>query len=85
MSEYENPLAFPQPMAQDGPFGGMTLRDYFASQCPLTVEEAWKVFTARHFEELFALADERAHFWHWFAMMRGEYADAMLAERSKTQ
>lgn len=28
----ENPPAFPQSLAPDGPFGGMTLRDYFAGQ-----------------------------------------------------
>ena len=26
----ENPPAFPQSLAPEGPFGGMTLRDYFA-------------------------------------------------------
>jgi len=28
----ENPPAFPQALNPDGPFGGMTLRDWFAGQ-----------------------------------------------------
>ncbi len=32
MSNVENPPAFPQSIAPDGPFGGMTLRDWFAGQ-----------------------------------------------------
>lgn len=82
--------AFPFP-SDDGPgqfqpSRGMTLRDWFASQCPLTVQEAWGIWTSREslpFLRTVASANERAPFFEYFAMLRFEYADAMLAERAK--
>ena len=76
--------AFPQSLAAGGPFGGLTARDYFAAHCPLTVAEAWAMWTNKPLDQA-RVGTERAAFWQWFAMMRGEYADAMLAERAKAE
>lgn len=61
---------------------GMSLRDWHATHCPITLEQAWGIWTkaeARGFETV-AQAKERTPFLQWFAGFRYEYADAMLAE-----
>lgn len=65
---------------------GMSLRDWFATQCPLTMPEAWQVWTNRSdfpFHRTISSAEERQPFFEYFALLRFEYADAMLAERAK--
>lgn len=52
-------------------FGGMTLRDYFAAHCPITLAEA---------EDHNMHAEDSMEF---YCKVRFEYADKMLAERAK--
>ena len=61
---------------------GITLRDYFATHCPIGMLEAWAVWTKRSYKEL-AKESEREGFFAFWAMLRNEYADAMLKERAK--
>jgi hypothetical protein len=64
---------------------GMTLRDYFASQCPLTINEFVAVYGFRDLPSLFDDSNEG----HWEAMLilfseyRYDYADAMLKARTQ--
>lgn len=63
---------------------GMTQRDWLASQCPLTMKEAWSIWTnslRRPFSNTISEERERSPFLRYFASLRYEYADAMLAER----
>ena len=62
----ENPPAFPQPLAAEGPFGGMGLRDWFAGQA-LAGMSAHKDSSKWEMHEI--TADAYA------------YADAMIAAR----
>ena len=50
---------------------GMSLRDYFAANCPITWTEAQE-YNDTGFDEV-----------AFFANVRYEYADAMIAERAK--
>lgn len=74
----ENPLAFPNSVQPDFQYAerGMTLRDYFASNCPITWTEfliGWKFSKT-------ALTTEALEAW---CDMRFDYADAMLKARGK--
>ena len=60
---------------------GAWLSDYYAAHCPLSVVEAWQIWSNRP-PTLFA-SEDRAGFWTWFAAIRHEYADAMLAARKE--
>lgn len=86
--------AFPgQPLGADGlpvdeAATGMSLRDWYATHCPITVQEAWGGWCSEKsypFDSKFQLQRERVGFWPWFSMLRFEYADAMLAEREKSE
>lgn len=71
-TDKEGGRAFPA-LFGDGswPSDGMTLRDYFAAHCPITMEEA----DDYHMHEDGLIS--------FYAAMRYEYADAMIAERAK--
>lgn len=71
----------------------MTMRQYYAASCPMTLEEAHKIWAGETWDEggnlrrrdsLYssALKDgaERIAFFEWWAQMRFEYADAMIKE-----
>lgn len=61
--------------------GGITLRDYFAAHAPVDFQMALQVFGA---QDINLTDDEtRAAFFAIWAMLRTEYADAMIAARSK--
>ena len=65
--------AFPDPDGQANYTGGMTLRDYFAAHAPPMPEQWWK--------------DSKGDGHHWAdasAAWAYFYADAMIAQRSKT-
>lgn len=47
---------------------GQMLRDYFAAHCPLTVSEAWSIWSAPHkMDDLMKDARERGGFWSWYS------------------
>ena len=85
MSGYGNTL----PM--EGPRGvewvevahGMTLRDYFAGQAPVSFETARKSICGFSADADMSRDANRATVFAVMALARYEYADAMLAERSK--
>jgi hypothetical protein len=59
---------------------GMDMRAYFAAHCPINLREAWETWTkTKNFNDLRSAA-ERKGFMEWFAILRFEYADAMLME-----
>lgn len=61
---------------------GMTLREYFAAHCPITMREAYE--TWRHSGNVLyglSYSTERRGFMEWWAIIRFEYADAMIAAR----
>lgn len=74
---------------------GMSLRDYHAAHRPMTMTEAYEIWsgqrTAHHpgdpgyRESLIGMGlragADRAGFFSWWAIMRFEYADAMIAAR----
>jgi hypothetical protein len=60
---------------------GMSLRDYFAAHCPITIEEA--VDIAIGAEELIAGERKLDDLLRFYADLRLRYADAMLAARDK--
>jgi hypothetical protein len=61
---------------------GMTLRDYFATQAPIDLSDARRI--CGFSEGASMLVDsQRATLWAVLSMTRYEYADAMLAEKSK--
>jgi len=84
----DNPPAFPFPEVRSGGFGvregsdGMSLRDWFAGQAPVTLFDAaiccgWDSLEAANMPK-----DEyRTTLWTIMTLMRYEYADAMLAAR----
>lgn len=77
-------MGIPSETHRDHVQEGMTLRDYFAAHAPITMKEVWGIWsTSRPFEETIGKADERRAFLHFFATIRGEYADAMIRGRSK--
>lgn len=75
----EKPQAFP---SDYNARRGMTLRDYFATHCPLTYSEAWKIWTAREFKTL-GEQSEHGPFLAFYAGLRCDYADAMLKARTE--
>lgn len=62
--------------------GGMPLRDYFASNAPVTVQDAIDVSGYKDRDCLKHDADRNVVF-AVLTMMRYEYADAMLSERKR--
>jgi hypothetical protein len=67
---------------------GMSLRDAMAINCPMTMEEFLKVYGRSEMQDLFGggLYDhERREFLKMFAQFRYEYADAMIAEKRRTE
>lgn len=62
-------------------FQGMTLRDYFAAHAPVELGTVLKVYGDEN-ADLF-LDNVRASYMAILAMVRYEYADAMLTEREK--
>lgn len=62
---------------------GLSRRDWFATHAPLSMKEAWAIWTdhkKRPMREMLGAGSERSPFLEWFAAMRFEYADAMLKE-----
>lgn len=84
--------AFPVPEAfRDS---GMTLREFYAAHCPMTMDQAYDIWCndrrspmpgtegyrdSRMYEGL-REGKERVAFFEWWALMRFEYADAMIKE-----
>lgn len=63
---------------------GMSLRDWFASHCPLTFSEAWSIWTNVErvpFDKTMQDGGEREDFLSFYAQLRFEYADAMIVGR----
>jgi hypothetical protein len=72
---------------------GMTLRQYYAAHCPMTMPEAHQIWASARTTDQpdqpgyrdsymsYALRDgrERLAFFDWWSQMRFEYADAMIA------
>ncbi len=94
MSKNTGGPAFPRPVSEDdGRFGrnqeqygaqdGMTLRDYFTANAPVTIGDA--MLRCGFCEESIGMFEQesRTEIFTVLAEMRGEYADAMLAERAK--
>ena len=88
----ENPSAFPLNATNDAtpgafcPDPGMTLRDYFAAQAPVTLFDAamscgWDSLAAANMGQ----DSYRATLWAVMTLMRYEYADAMLSARQETR
>lgn len=78
----ENPPAFPMGNPEQGGYDGMTLRDYFAGQAPVTLLDAAIACGWHGLEAAEMHRDEyRATLWAVMALMRYEYADAMLSSR----
>lgn len=61
---------------------GMSLRDWYRSQCPLTIEHALSTWSFDTFERL--SYNDRIEFWKWYRTLADEYADAMLKERENS-
>jgi hypothetical protein len=76
MSKPENPPAFPQSLSPEGPFGGMSLRDWFAGQALGAIVRSTSA--GQHMPLMLAGETSIEP-----AMARNAYAlaDAMLAER----
>ncbi len=73
--------AFPhQDSGDTGTRSGMTLRDWFAGQAPVTMGGAARVCGWPPEFNLTQDSD-RAAFWAVMAMLRFEYADAMIVAR----
>lgn len=76
--------AFPLPEGSETSAGseGMTLRDYFAAHCPITVEEAADIASGIG---MFSDEEERTldRLIDFYASVRVKYADAMLAARKE--
>lgn len=76
--------AFPIPgLHDDADFNGMTLRDYFAAKAPISLDDAMLavLHNPSHISTL--APSRRMEVFAKLAEMRLEYADAMLAARSK--
>jgi hypothetical protein len=58
---------------------GMSLREYLAAHCPITTREAFDLWTSTNRFSDLREAKERQGFLEWFAILRFEYADAILA------
>ena len=62
---------------------GMTLRDYFAAHCPITIEQA--VVIANDLDLPTDVVRSFDGLMRWYAELRVRYADAMLAAREVTK
>lgn len=60
------------------------MRDMLAIECKLTVSEAWAIWTGRPIENM-GVRSEREGFWDFYAILRYEYADAMLKQRKSNR
>jgi hypothetical protein len=88
MSDRTGGPAFPSDELHQGgqiyqQFHGMTLRDYFAAKAPIGVDDALTACGIDVPTIGMLPASERVVVLVALATMRGEYADAMLAERAK--
>lgn len=63
--------------------GGISVRDYFAAHAPITVEDALLLTGLSAHSIGMLRRTERARVLEGLAVMRGDYADAMLRERAK--
>lgn len=80
----ENPPAFPEAsfnrigdVSHGTTYSGMTLRDYFAAHAPISLELFLNGLSREQQDK------GMAYILQMFAIARGQYADAMLAERAK--
>jgi hypothetical protein len=78
--------AFPSGNPTHGGETGMSLRDYLAAHCPMTMAEYVVVYGFPTLKDLFysdnAAKQLKKFFW-LFAEYRYEYADAMIEERKQ--
>ena len=78
--------AFPSGNPTHGGETGMSLRDYLAAHCPVTMAEYVVEFGFQTIKDLHT-ADNASIYWNSFLMMftrmRYEYADAMIEERKQ--
>ena len=63
--------------------GGMSLRDWLAGRCPLTLEQSAQVY-GMPLDEILRGIDHTAAFFAVDAELRHDWADAMLAARKET-
>lgn len=77
---------------------GMSLRDYHAAHCPISMSEAYGIWSGQrpsndpgnigYRDSLMSMGlrsgSERAGFFEWWALMRFEYADAMISAGRET-
>jgi hypothetical protein len=76
--------AFPTSSSRDGPFGGLTKREYFAAHCPeseipkLVVRDALDAFGLKRMEDC-----TNAHFQILRCRARYAWADAMIKENGQ--
>ena len=63
---------------------GMSLRDYFASHAPISLEMAMEMLNVRGALQI-CDDDVRANVFEQLAQLRNEFADAMIEARARTQ
>lgn len=75
------------------PEEGMSLRQYYATHCPISMSEAYEIWSGnressdsnnpKFRDSMMSIGlrrgTERLGFFEWWALMRYEYADAMVA------
>lgn len=62
---------------------GMRMREYYAAHCPMTITEAWSLFSRTHTGGDRHVAEAMENwpaFMEFYAQRRFEYADAMIKE-----
>lgn len=72
------------PTAEPG-IRGIKMREYYAAHCPMTMTEAYEIWSTETLRQGLMGQDlrdanDRAAFFKWWAQMRFEYADAMAEE-----
>lgn len=90
MKRVDGGPAYPVTMQQDPNGGvltwnsdGVTVHDYFAARAPITIADAMLACGVEAHSIGMLPASQRTVILVALATMRGEYADAMLAERAK--
>jgi hypothetical protein len=80
------PVAESDPVLGSRVTPGMSLRDYLAAHCPVTMAEYVVEFGFQTIKDLHT-ADNASIYWNSFLMMftrmRYEYADALIEERKQ--
>ena len=80
------PVSETSPLLGSRVIPGMSLRDYLAAHCPMTMAECVIEFGFQTLKELHT-ADNASIMWNsflsMFTRMRYEYADAMIEERNQ--